>query len=419
MWPFEEAVEAACAAEEIPGAVLLASDRQGTFTYARAFGKRSVRAGADQSALRPDDVTWIASCTKVVTAIAVLQCVERRRLPGLDTPIYDVLPELRGRAVIRGFDGDGAPVLTPHESPITLRRLLDHSSGLAYDETHPKLLAWHRARGTRPRRDDGDTVARRFDYPLVFEPGASWCYGAGVDWAGLAVERAAAAGGEEVVDLQGYCERHIFAPVGARDVVYSNHLALRRPDMVAGGRRVDMSKRDPATPGRVKRSNARLQYPEGERGACLGGLGLFASPVDFLKILRGLLLEDGTLLSRRALDEEFFRPGLGPEARRALGRTLAVGEEARVGMGNLPAAGGKDWALGGIVNEEDVPGGRRAGSMTWTGLPNLAWFVDRKAGLCGFYAGQLLPPGDAKVGELCEKFEKGIYEVYSNTTSKL
>ncbi|KAJ3555458.1 hypothetical protein NPX13_g10353 [Xylaria arbuscula] len=178
-----------------------------------------------------------------------------------------------------------------------------------------------------------------------------------------------------------------------------------------------MSKRDPADPGKAIRSNARPQY--NERGGCFGGLGLFATPTDYLKIIRGILTthEDQRLLSAQGV-EEFFRPCLSEKAKTALNRLLTV-EEARIGMGNIPASVTKNWALGGIVNEGDIPGGRRAGTMTWTGLPNLLWFADRTSSLCGLYAGQLYPPGDARVGELCGLFEQGIYEMHSKVAPKL
>ncbi|KAI1817912.1 beta-lactamase/transpeptidase-like protein [Poronia punctata] len=406
MRPFEEAIEAASAAEEIPGAVLLASDRHGKFKYGKAFGKRSVRDGADRSPLRLDSVMWIASCTKVVTALAALQCCERGLL-ALDEPIYQVLPEFKGLPVIKGFKEDGSPVLEPHKKPITLRHLLNHSSGVAYDETHPKLMAWHKWHRTRPNRSN--VVEGRFSYPLVFEPGDSWCYGAGVDWAGVAVERAN--GG---TTLQRYFEENIFSPVGVRDIVFSSYLHTR-PDLQA--RLVDMSKRDPKNPRKVIRSNARPQH--NERGGCFGGLGLFGPPEEFMKVIQGILAtdKDHKLLSV-ASAEEFFRPCLSDKAKKALNKMLTV-EEARIGMGNLHASVTKNWALGGIVNEEDVPGGRKAGTMTWTGLPNLVWFIDRKSDLCGLYAAQLYPPADAKSGELCGLFEQGLYGIYQKTTPKL
>ncbi|KAI0204979.1 beta-lactamase/transpeptidase-like protein [Astrocystis sublimbata] len=406
MKPFEKAAEAASASEAIPGVVLLATDRSRGFKYGKAFGKRSLRAGADQSALKLDSVMWIASCTKVVTALAALQCCERGLLR-LDEPIYDVLTEFRHLPVIKGFKADGSPILVPHTKPITLRHMLNHSSGIAYDETHPKLMAWHKWHRTLPNRNN--TVEGRFSYPLVYEPGDSWCYGAGVDWAGVAVERVN--GG---ISLQRYCEENIFRPVGARDIVFSSYL-YTRPDLQA--QVVDMSKRDPKNPGKAMRSNAKPQH--NERGGCFGGLGLFATPEDYLKVIQGILTTDENqqLLGSKMADE-FFRPCLSEKAKLALNRAVKL-EEDRVAMGNIPASVTKNWALGGIINEEDVPGGRKAGTMTWTGLPNLAWFTDRTSGLCGLFAAQMYPPGDAKIGELLAMFEQGVYDMCSEISPKL
>lgn len=304
---------------------------------------------------------WIASCTKLVTCIAAMQCCERGLL-SLDDPIYDVLPELKDLPVLKGFNDDGSPKLVPHKVTMTLRHLLTHSSGFAYDETHPKLLAWHAWHRTRPQFNR-NSVEAQHGYPLVFEPGESWCYGAGIDWAGVAVERAC--GG---TTLQRYFDENIFSRVGARDVVFSSYMHTR-PDLQA--RMADMSKRDPENPRKVKRSNAKLQY--NARGGCFGGSGMFASPADYLKVLQGLLKSDtdGTLLKKESVDE-FFRPCLSPKAKAELNKLLRV-KEVRDGMGIIPESVEKNWALGGIINEGDVPGGRAAGTMTWGGLPNLVW----------------------------------------------
>ncbi|KAI1430921.1 beta-lactamase/transpeptidase-like protein [Xylaria sp. CBS 124048] len=404
MKPFEEAVEAASVAEEIPGAVLLAADISGNFKYGKAFGKRSVRAGADQSPLRLDSVMWMASCTKVVTAVAVLQCCERGLLR-LDEPIYDILPEFKDIAVLKGFNEDGSPCLEKHTKTITLRHLLNHSSGIAYDEWHPLLLGWHKWHRTAPSR--ANVVEARHSYPLVFEPGESWTYGAGVDWAGVAVERV-----NEGMPLQRYFAENIFCRLGVVDVVFSSHMHTR-PDMQA--RVVDMSERNPETPERVVASSAPAY--QNDRGGCLGGLGLFATPVDYLKIIGGLLAtgEEQKLLKAESI-EEFFRPCLSEAAKKALNDLLSALEVYRIIMGNMPASVTKDWGLGGIINEEDVPGGRKAGTMTWSGLPNHIWFADRKSSLCGLYAGQLFPPGDVQVGKLASGFEQGVYELYSKSS---
>lgn len=68
-----------------------------------------------------------------------------------------------------------------------------------------------------------------------------------------------------------------------------------------------------------------------------------------------------------------------------------------------------DHALGGILQMADGPDGKQAGTMIWGGLPNLLWWIDRKTGLCGIYAGQVTPPGDSKCCALHRKFEAGMY----------
>lgn len=37
-------------------------------------------------------------------------------------------------------------------------------------------------------------------------------------------------------------------------------------------------------------------------------------------------------------------------------------------------------------------------------------FVDREAGLCGLYGGQVKPPGDDPTGNMITLFEKAMYE---------
>jgi hypothetical protein len=72
----------------------------------------------------------------------------------------------------------------------------------------------------------------------------------------------------------------------------------------------------------------------------------------------------------------------------------------------------KDWGLGGIIILSDSPCGKKASTMFWGGLPNLVWWVDRKTGLCGLYAGQVIPPGDAKCASLNQEFQQGIYKMF-------
>jgi len=154
-----------------------------------------------------------------------------------------------------------------------------------------------------------------------------------------------------------------------------------------------------------------------------GGGGAYCSAPDFAKILSSLCSNNGKLL-RSYMVNEMFRPQLGPEARARVQKFFAIKQINDIFAGGLPQTNAPlplDWGLGGMLVMEDVPsslglmgnkrGVRRSkGSMFWAGLPNLYWWMDRQAGVSGFYASQLLPQGDPRSIELFGEFEEWVYE---------
>lgn len=90
----------------------------GSFHYARAFGVRSLDTRAP---LEIDNIMFIASCTKLMTSIAAMQCVERN-LVTLDTDVAEILPELAAQGILVGFDeATGEPVINKRQNVISLR----------------------------------------------------------------------------------------------------------------------------------------------------------------------------------------------------------------------------------------------------------------------------------------------------------
>ena len=73
-------LDAACEStpgSSIPGATFIVLDRHGDELFAGAGGKRGVDT---QDKTSTDSTYWIASCTKVLTAIACMQLVETSRI---------------------------------------------------------------------------------------------------------------------------------------------------------------------------------------------------------------------------------------------------------------------------------------------------------------------------------------------------
>lgn len=60
----------------------------------------------------------------------------------LESEVRDIIPELKNVQVLDGFeDGDSPkmPILRDCDVPVTLRQLLSHQSGFAYDQLNEDL----------------------------------------------------------------------------------------------------------------------------------------------------------------------------------------------------------------------------------------------------------------------------------------
>lgn len=72
--------------------------------------------------METDAVHYMASCTKLVTTVAVMQCVERGQLD-LDADIANILPEWENPQILTGFDENEEPIFRPSTKSITLRQV--------------------------------------------------------------------------------------------------------------------------------------------------------------------------------------------------------------------------------------------------------------------------------------------------------
>jgi CubicO group peptidase (beta-lactamase class C family) len=349
----EKAFETACAAHDIPGVVLLATSRDGKFQYTKTFGNLSV-ADDNSGPISPDSPMWIASCTKLLTTIAALQCVERGLLT-LDADVSPILHELKDTGILTSFDADGKPTYVKAQNKITLRQLLTHSSGLAYDLFNPTIQKWRQSQG-QPIAP-GTTVLERYLGPLLYEPGTGWEYSPAIDFVGLMVERVTGA-----QSLQTYMEKEIWRPLGIKEMTF---FLDQKPDLKK--RMPAMSLRDEKSGKAVPRPRVVHEPPKD----AMGGGGIYTTPKEYLKALHAILRNDGTLLKKETVDD-MFRPHLSKESQQAMMKVLSFPEVNEM-MGGLPEGTERNWGLGGLLVMEDLAGWRRKGTLTWGGMPNLTW----------------------------------------------
>src|SRR5438309_9395930 len=108
-----------------------------------------------------------------------MQLVEGGRVK-LDEPAATYLPELAHVQVLEGFDpGTGKAKLRPPTTPPTVRQLLTHASGFAYEFFAPELQRYA-ATGAVPSARQGDYGFLKAR--LLFDPGTRWEYGISTVW---------------------------------------------------------------------------------------------------------------------------------------------------------------------------------------------------------------------------------------------
>ncbi|KAF7627750.1 hypothetical protein AFLA_003124 [Aspergillus flavus NRRL3357] len=366
--------------QPLPRVTLGAINRDGSFRYTKAFGDDTADI-ADT-----DAVHWIASLTKFVTTIAVMQCVEKGQLD-LDSDIGKVLPEWQDPQILTGFNEKDEPIFRPATKAITLRQMLTHSSGMAYVFMHPLLTRYQQLQGERPLIQQ--TVKESYHPFLLFEPGKRWLYSPSLDWAGVAVERVTS------MKLGEYMKRHIFDVVSANDITF--HLDQRedlRARKAKNWQRVGQSleeEKNPVMPNPVA---------EGQ-----GGGGLYATVNEMLKIYHGVLTEK---LLRPETIKIMFQPQL--ENNVGLDKPDEYPVFVRNAIWNaVPSDVSVSFGLGGLVNIAAVPERRGVNSLTWSGIPNCYWWIDIEYGVAGIYLSQLVPMGDQKSVQLLTEFEKFVY----------
>ena len=70
----------------------------------------------------------------------------------------------------------------------------------------------------------------------------------------------------------------------------------------------------------------------------------------------------------------------------------------------------KTWGLSFMINTEQAPTGRSAGSLAWAGLANSYFWIDPSRKIGGAYLTQILPFVDKKSFPLYLEFESTVYQ---------
>ncbi|MEA2005846.1 MAG: serine hydrolase [Acidobacteriota bacterium] len=250
---FEKYVKVQMALDKAPAlSVGLLKD---DFIWAKGFGFSDLE---NMVPAKPEGSFRLASITKTITAIAVLQLVEQGKID-LDAEVQTYVPYF------------------PRKNwPVTIRYLLGHLAGISHYKNYD--VEGHK----KEHKNTKEAIAIFKDFDLVAEPGTKYNYSSyGFNLLGAVIEGAS---GESYGD---YIKKHIFEPLGMTNSCMDDPAELI-PNRVRGYRLIK---------GQIKNS----EYVD--VSSRFAGGGTRSTVVDLIKFAQGII--GGKLLSRGAWRQMF------------------------------------------------------------------------------------------------------------------
>jgi CubicO group peptidase (beta-lactamase class C family) len=365
---------------KIPGAVGLVL-RDGHPIYERAVGWSDKEAGRRMTT---DTIFRIASQSKALTSVAILQLVEEGRI-ALSNPVSEFIPEYAKTTV--AVKGDSGMTTVPAARAITIRDLLTHTAGISYG-TDPLVAPLYEAKGLGPAAGYGwytadkdepvcDTMQRLATLPFVSQPGDAYVYGYNTDILGCVVERASG------MSLDKYIESRITTPLGLKDTRF--FLPPDRRDRLAA---VYANTPDGTIARAPDGARGQGHYVEGPRRSFSGGAGLLSTARDYARFLETIRL-GGSLDGARILSP----------------RSVALMTTNQIGT--LMSKTGLGFGLGFETTDRyGASGMNSVGGFGWGGAYGSVYRVDPEERLVIVFMIQLMP----NTTDIREKFPTLVYQ---------
>lgn len=363
-------------AEDVPFVVAMTGNSEG-ITFSGAAGKaRNGLDAAENTAFR------IFSMTKAVGSLAAMILIDRGKI-SMDTPVAEVLPGWNDLKVLEGFDGD-KPILRAPKTKATLRHLATHTSGMEYEFWNPDVPKYMELTG-HPTILSG--LKSSMMYPLTSDPGTRWGYGPSIDWLGQVVE---AVDGRRIDD---FCQSEIFDPLGMVDTAFEpDQLNDRLAGVFMRGEDGSFGPFDLSPPS----------SPE------FYGMGhaLYSTAPDYMRFLR-MILNRGQLDGNRILSNDAFEDmtadqmnGLTFQKMHSVAPPVSADVE-------MPEGTTHSFAF--VRAENDIPGMRSAGSLSWAGVCNTHYWIDPSKDLAAVIMTQSLPFLEPRFLNTYQAYEQAVY----------
>ena len=357
---------------KIAGSLTLVA-RRGELCYLEAEGLMDRER---ELPMREDTIFRIYSMSKPVTSIGLMMLYERG-LFGLNDPVHRFIPQWKDLQVYRG--GSWPQYQTaPCESPMAIRDLMMHTSGLTYgfmratnvDHGYRKK----EIQVVRPGYTLQDMIDELAELPLEFTPGEAWNYSVSTDVLGYLIE---VLSGQSLAE---YFEQEIFKPLGMVDTAFSIEPGKEERFASCYERNIDKS---------VTLADDSRDSDYRERSFYSGGGGLISTIADYYRFCR--MLRNGGELDGHRL--------IGPRTLQLMTRNHLPGgvDLAGIARGSFSETSyeGIGFGLGFATRIDEVRNASlgSVGEYFWGGMASTLFWVDPVEDMVVVFMTQLMPSG--------------------------
>jgi len=370
----------------IEGAIALVA-RDGKIVYHEAVGYDNKAAGKK---LQKDAIWRIASQTKAITSVAIMQLYEHGSLL-LDDAISKYIPAFKKPLVLQSFNkADTSYTTVPANREITIRDLLTHTSGIGYaqigSETMNAIYAKAGVVGGIGLQGglQRENIIRLASLPLFHQPGEKFTYGLNTDVLGYIVEVVSG------MSLDAYFKQFIFEPLGMKDTYF--YIPPAKQHRLAMLHKSDKNNRVVNCPEEIfVNGKFYRDYPNQSGGTFhSGGGGLVSTAYDYALFMQ-MLLNGGQLNGKQVVSRNSIRlmttNQLGDKS---------MGRASKFGLG-FQVITPADAAFN-TVSE---------GTFSWGGMFASSFWIDPKEKIVAQFVLQQYP---FTHGELAEKFKSVVYQ---------
>ena len=276
--------------------------RNGKIVYYRGFGYDDKE---NKKPMKRDAIFRIASQTKAITSVAVMILFEEGKFL-LDDPLSKYIHSFKNPQVLDKFnEADSTYTTVPAKREVTIRDLLNHTSGIGYAQIGSKesnaIYAKNNIRsfygqGSKSLAEDMQKLGT---LPLMHNPGEKFTYGLNTDVLGYLVEVVSE------MSLDDFFKKKIFEPLGMKDTYF--YIPPEKQNRLATTYYPDSTGKLQKLPDEYyDNGQIKINFPKTNGSYFSGGAGLSSTVYDYAIFLQ-MLLNGGEYDGKRILSRHTIK----------------------------------------------------------------------------------------------------------------